>query len=113
MPLEFLPSQKGKNQLLHNGHLYNFHMSLSGGNRSWKCVNYFKSTKCSAIVHTDHADTNVIQEKGAHNHAASAAKIGAKIVVENLRQRARETQEAPHQIIANVTAGLSQAIAGN
>lgn len=40
-----------------------------------------------------------------HNHGPDAAKIGAKAVAEQIRQRAVDTQEAPHQIIANLTTG--------
>ena len=38
MPLEFITSQKGKPQLIVNGHLFGFHQTLSNGSRSWKCI---------------------------------------------------------------------------
>lgn len=104
MPLEFLNSQKGKPQLLVNGHLFSFHKALENGDRTWKCVNYNKSS-CMARVHTDRNDSNIVQHLREHNHAADAAKLKAKSVVNQLRQRAHETEESPHQIIANVTAG--------
>lgn len=63
--------------------------------------------KCKAIIHTDPTDSEIVKELGQHVHAANAAKLAAKGVVGQLRTRARETQEAPHQIIANVTAGKS------
>jgi FLYWCH zinc finger domain len=99
MPLQFQTSQKGKPQLLVNGHLFSFHKTLVNGNRAWKC------TKCKSRVHTDHNDSNIVKQPEDHDHAADAAKVKAIAVVNELRQRARGTEDAPHQLIAAVTAG--------
>ena len=100
MPLEFQLSQKGKQQLLVNGHVFGFHKNLSNGNKTWKC------TSCNVRVHTDHDNSNIIKPPEQHSHAADAAKVKAKAKINELRQRAREGEEAPHQIIAAVTAGM-------
>uniref|UniRef100_A0A915HNN8 FLYWCH-type domain-containing protein n=1 Tax=Romanomermis culicivorax TaxID=13658 RepID=A0A915HNN8_ROMCU len=72
--------------------------------RSCKCVNYSKMG-CMAQVHTNHNHVDIVMELGQHNHAADAAKVKAKSVVNRLTQRAQETEELPYQMIANVTTG--------
>ena len=104
MPLEFIKSQKGKPLLRHNGHLFNFDNRLSTSNRARKCVKY-ANFRCPSRIHTDAADLEIIREIGDHNHAADAANVGARIIVNSLRMRAIDTQEAPNQLIATVTAG--------
>uniref|UniRef100_A0A915KQG7 FLYWCH-type domain-containing protein n=1 Tax=Romanomermis culicivorax TaxID=13658 RepID=A0A915KQG7_ROMCU len=60
---------------------------------------------CMARFHTNHNDVDIVMELGQHNHAADAAKVKAKSVVNRLTQCARETEEPPYQMIANVTTG--------
>lgn len=104
MALQFLPSQKGKGQLVRNGHLFNFSQNLANDDKSWICTKYY-TLRCSARIRTNAGKTEIIEETIVHNHAPDPAKIAAKTVVQQLRQRAVETQEAPQQLIANVTVG--------
>lgn len=106
MALQLVVSNKGKNQLLHNGYLYSEEKDLSGGGKAWKCTEYVKS-RCTARVHTDCENSMVTKEINEHTHAADAAKVQAKRKVNELKERARDTQETPHEIVAAVAAGKS------
>lgn len=111
MALRFTISQKNKPQLIRNGYLFNRSQKLINSDESWICVNYYK-TKCLARVKINSDRTEIMQENGEHNHAPDPAAIGAKEVVAELRERAGATQEAPHQVVANVTAGTSKHVFG-
>ena len=104
MPLEVVKIQKGKDQIRYNGHLFGLNLTMKDGKLSWRCTYYSKSG-CAAKIHTDHEKNEIVNVHGQHNHVADAAKIESKVIVNQLRGRARDTQEQPDQIIAAVTAG--------
>ena len=104
MALHFTTSQKGKPQLIRSGYIFNYSQELANGVKSWICSNYYK-IHCVAQLRTNNEKSAILQESGDHNHAPDAVKVGVKEVVQQLRNRAAETQEAPPQILANVTAG--------
>lgn len=104
MALEFIPSQKGKPQLIRNGFIFNFQKRLANRDEAWICSQYYK-VKCTARIRLNEERNHIVEENADHNHAPDAAKIGAKVVVNGFRQRAIETQEAPHQLIANARTG--------
>ena len=108
MPLEFVKSQKGHNQLIYRGHL-SMKERIIDGKTDWKCVCY-KKIKCPARVQT--LEDEMIKEPGEHNHAPDPAKIAAKKVVGEIKERAPVAQESTHQIVAAATVGLSAAVQG-
>src|SRR5256885_1467486 len=107
MPLELTTSQKGKPLLIIKGHLFRKEKN-SNEKQIWRCVNYDKS-KCKARCHT--IENEIMSEEGEHNHVPDPAKIKAKEVIKEIKDKAKCTQSNPNQIIADVTIELGSSTA--
>ena len=108
MPLEFTKSTKGKDQLVHDGFIFNKDYAKSG-KTYWKCVNYID--RCKGRAHTD--GERVIHHSDNHNHVPQAALIDSKKVMAKIKEKAATNIEmTPKQIVATETAGTSQATVG-
>lgn len=107
MPLEFISSEKGKDAILDNGHRYLKERTYNG-KTYWKCTNY-DSMNCRARVHSN--GESVIKRIGEHNHAADAASLNATKLVNEMKNRAVNSQDSGHQIITGASVGLSNATA--
>ena len=105
MPLKFVRSTKGKNQLVHEGYIFNKDFTKSN-KTYWKCIKYIDS--CKGRAHTE----RVIHHSDNHNHVPQAAKIGAKNVLAKIKEKAATNIDlTPQQIVATEIAGIPQATA--
>jgi hypothetical protein len=108
MPLEFVKSNKGKDQLVHDGYIFNKDYTKPC-KTYWKCIKYIDG--CKGRAHTD--GERVIHHSDNHNHVPQAAKIGAKKVMAKIKERATTNIDStPQQIVATETAAIPQATAG-
>lgn len=105
MVLQYIESVKGHRKLLLDGHLYIKDKQIDS-KIYWRCERY-KKFKCSVRVIS--VDNDITKESGQHNHAADAAEVEAAQVMQNVRENARRTQDAPHFILSQASFGLSQA----
>ncbi|CAI6374670.1 unnamed protein product [Macrosiphum euphorbiae] len=71
MPLEFVLSQKGNQQLVNKGFVYTTD-KIKEDKHIWKCVHYNRH-KCLGRVWT--AEDIVIFENDKHNHVPDVAEI--------------------------------------
>ena len=108
MALEFRKSQKGKDMLFDEGYLFVRERSKDGITY-WKCTEYNRG-HCSARRCT--SDNRISKSTGRHNHVADAAAVGAKNVLAEIKNRARQTHDSGHVAIAEGTAHVSQAVRG-
>src|SRR5882724_6890319 len=107
MPLEFVKSQKGKDQLEFKGYLYT-RDRIHGEKTYWKCTE-FNTHKCLGRIHT--IEEEVVKEVGKHNHEKRNAEIATKRVLAEIKEKAETEPETPQQILASVSAGMSAAVA--
>lgn len=99
MPLQFIISNRGKRQLLHNGFIY-LKEKQTIDKTIWRCIEY-ESSRCLGRCHT--ANNEVIWSSDNHNHVVQTAKIKAKQIRIKVKELASTQQENPQQIIANAT----------
>ena len=59
---------------------------------------------CKAKLHV--LDDQIIKETNDHTHSANRGEVQASKVRQEMKQRARETEETPQQIISNAVAHL-------
>jgi hypothetical protein len=109
MPLDFVLSEKGKQKLRDGAYLF-IKDKISEEKVFWKCdKSDTRGLKCRARVHS--SDDEIIKRIGEHNHVADAAANAATELINDLKNQARLTQDAPHRIVAQASVGLSPAIA--
>jgi hypothetical protein len=108
MPLQFIKSQKGHDLLSHNGFLFRKERS-STEKTIWKCV-YYDSKKCPGRCHT--SDNEVIKFTNNHNHVPDATTVPRRKVMLDIKEKATTSQATTHQVLAQATVGISQAVAG-
>ena len=108
MALQFITSEKGKQKLLVDGHL--FFKEKQAAKTYWKCEMYQKH-RCRVRVTTVGDVIEVV--KGVHNHIGDAAHVEASKMHDVVGDRAINSQEAPQYIISNASVGLTQAVAGH
>ena len=105
MPLQFVKSQKGHDLLVHSG--FTFRKEKDQPDKTiWKCIEY-RTHKCPGRAHTSEGR---ILKSTIHNHVPDAAEPQTKQVISNIKERAKNTQESSHQIIADSTVGLSSSV---
>lgn len=107
MALEFITSEKGKRKLCVNGYLY-YQDKKANTKIYWKCDKYYK-LKCGARITTQ--EEIILLNSGTHNHIANAAEIEGMKMMNNIRDHAKRTQDAPHFIVSTASVGVSQAAA--
>ena len=63
-----------------------------------------------ARCHTE--DGQIIRRLGAHNHVPDTAKVEARRTLEKIKTHAVGTLETTHQLVANASANVNEAVAG-
>ena len=107
MALEYVKSQKGHDLLVFRGFTFRREREHNG-TIYWKCTDY-RIAKCNGRVNV--MDGRIIKST-SHNHVPDPAKIQARAVINQIKDRAKSTQEATHQIVAISTSSLSSAVCG-
>ena len=64
------------------------------------------------IVQVLESESNVTETNGLHNHSAKPAKRKAKEVRLEMLKKARTTSESPSTILASLSAGMPEEVAG-
>lgn len=106
MVLEHVKSSKGKDLLVSIRYLFEKDYTKNG-KTYWKCIKY-NTDKCLGRAHTK--DNAVVHHKDEHNHIPNAAEIGAKKLIQKVKETATSQIEAtPHQVISQIPSS-SQAI---
>lgn len=108
MPLHFVTSKKGKQQLVHNGFVYTIDKKTTE-KTIWKCVEYTK-TKCLGRVWS--TDDEIEYQNEKHNHTPDAVAINVRKAENTIKEKARTLTDAPQQILASVTSSMAQSVAG-
>lgn len=107
MPLEYVKGQRGHNHLLYDG--YRFVVDKTNDNiTTWYCSE-MRKCKCTSRVHT--TQDNVVYYKDYHNHVPNAADIGAKKILNKLKEESVVCSETPLSLVASRTAGISSSVA--
>ena len=104
MTLNLILSEKGKFKLCLEGFIYVKDKEINGKNY-WRCE-LFQKNNCKARVVTDGG--SVSRRKFDHNHAGDAAHIEATMVMNSIREEARNTRDAPQYIVSQASIGLRQ-----
>ena len=101
--LKFVKTQKGKDQLAHDGFLYNSNGENKTTNtRRWRCKEY-QSSKCPGKICTCLDNVNIVEGSfKPHSHIRDASEINVARMKKELIQAAETTSEATSQIINNV-----------
>ncbi|RWS13379.1 uncharacterized protein B4U80_01955, partial [Leptotrombidium deliense] len=99
MPLQFVKSNKGSNQLVYDGYIYTRDRKYNG-KELWKCVE-FNEYKCLGRVHT--FNDEIVKTVNEHNHVKRFEEIEARKAMNQVKEIAATTIETPQQIIATVS----------
>ena len=103
MEYEYVQSQKNKKLLKLNGFLYQkekYHNDVE----YWRCVN----TQCKGRINLKAEE--IIKGPSNHNHVPNINKIEAKIIVENIKNRALLTQDNPSVIVADTSSSVAPVV---
>lgn len=98
MPLEFVKSIRGHDLLVHNGFTFALEKTKSD-KKIWKFTEY-RTKKCNGRCHTSNGQ---ILKSTSHSHVPDSAKIETRRIMASMKERAEETVEATHQIVASST----------
>jgi hypothetical protein len=98
-----IKTQRNKNKLHHQGHLYIFHkLNADGDIKFWRCEKQKKEeVKCKGRLHTA-MDDSVLKEVGNHTCEPDAANVQKQRIVTAVKRRAVETMETPQIIRTQV-----------
>jgi FLYWCH zinc finger domain/MULE transposase domain len=116
MPLHFVQSQKGRKHLVLNG--FRFVLDKCRNEKKYYvCTEYRRKThgmmgKCPATAQTSADDGELLAQCNNHNHIPDIARIKAKSILEEMKERARTSTENPQHIIKASIRGVSTAVYG-
>lgn len=96
MPLVYTESEKGKKMLLVEGFVY-YRDKVNNEKTYWKCKS--SSNFCNSRVQT--VNDEILKTVGAHNHSADAAQINASKIVNEMKNRSKNSFDTPHQIVSS------------
>ncbi|XP_053154682.1 uncharacterized protein LOC128345965 [Hemicordylus capensis] len=96
MPLQYVRSPKGRDQLLYKGYLHKKERVI-GGKTLWKCADYHKY-HCTGRAHTC---SNQVIKYSSHLHPPmNKASIEAKQVMPDMKEMGPSSQELTHKLAA-------------
>jgi hypothetical protein len=112
MPLQFLKSQRGNQQLIYNGFIFR-RERISPNKTFWKCVENYKrqngrELRCKGRCQT--SNDEVIYHSDNHNHVPNTTEMKVKRIQHEIKQRAVEVSETPQQILAVSTSTQSNSV---
>jgi hypothetical protein len=99
MPLDFVRSNKGGEFLVVNGHTFR-QEKIINEKRIWKCTEY-RTSKCKSRCHSK--DDILTKQPTEHNHVPDLARIKAKKIMDEIKKKAKTTQESTHHIAASAS----------
>ena len=97
MEVQTIKTNQGKVKIVVNDFLYIKNKNLTTSIR-WECVRR-RRDNCKATVKTDMNNQNP-EIIGDHSHAPSATEVAVTKCRQTMKERARNTREKPHQILA-------------
>ena len=103
--MDYVRSNKGGMKLLFQNDLYVKQKVLSSGAVCWECDQRRNKFACKAKLVLD---DQVIKQVNDHTHVASRAVVESSKVWQEMKKRARGTEETPQQIISQSVALLSE-----
>ena len=104
--MAYLRSNKGGMKLLFQNNLYVKQKVLSSGAVCWECDQRSNKFACKGKINV--LDDQVIKQVNDHTHVANRAVVESSTVRQEIKKRARETEETPQQIISQSVARLSE-----
>ena len=110
--IEYITSNKGGRKLVFENNIYIKQKIFSNGAVCWECEQRRTANTCKAKIHV--LNGQVIHRVNEHTHNRNSATVEASKIRQQMKKRARETEEPPQQIIF-VAVGLinDQARAGH
>ena len=106
---ESVLSKRGKTKLVHENHVYVFSKFTSDKKHLiWVCE---KRSTCKGRVWSRGIDGEIFKVVTDHNHAAQAARPEAIRIIDQVKEHAARTQDAPQQILSNVLTGVHADVA--
>ena len=93
--MDYVRSNKGLMKLLFQNNLCVKQKVLSSGEVCWKCDQRRNKFACKAKLHV--LDDQVIKQVNDHTHVASRAVVESSKVRQEMKKRAKETEQTPQQ----------------
>lgn len=89
--VEIIKTQRGKDMIVHDNHIYTYDRYVSSDIR-WRCRN----RQCSAhlLMHSDYQIIHITE----HNHAGNSSEVERLIQLHRIKERAREGREKAKDI---------------
>ena len=101
--MEYITSNKGGRKLAFENSIYIKQKVLSNAAVCWECKQRRTANTCKTKIHV--LNDQVIRRLNEHTHNGNSATVEASKIHQQMKKRARETEETPQQIIS-VAVGL-------
>ena len=98
MSFSYFKSQMGRNLVKLDGFEYQLNRKKDSISY-WRCCKVRTSNKCRAVLHI--RDKKIIFHNDCHNHPPNIARIEAKITMDAIKSKARNTMETPSQVLSS------------
>lgn len=107
IPYEFVPSERGRDKLVVNGHLYTHNSKSHRKNGDevhyWRC----EEQECSVSIVTVLKDgKHKVEQVKEHPHAAEASRVPVVKVKNAIKRKAIETGDVSARIVQNAVTGV-------
>ena len=104
--MEFIKSNKGGMKIAFEGYVYWKQKELANEVLLYECELRRSRNYCKAKIKVK--NNELVSKVNEHTHPADATRIQNLKALQEMKNRARDTQETPHQIVTRAVEGMSE-----
>ena len=104
--MEFIKSNKGGMKIAFEGYVYCKQKELANEVLLYECELRRSRNYCKAKIKVK--NNELVSKVNEHTHPADATRIQNLKALQEMKNRARDTQETPHQIVTRAVEGMSE-----
>ncbi len=101
--MKIIKSQKGSDQICHNGYIYRKN-TTNKTTQSWRCV--MKNCNGTATTALEYRESSEVILRQNHSHAPDVQNENAQIALSMIREESQNSNAPPRRIIANITQNI-------
>jgi len=111
--MEYFTTEKGKLKIIHEGYVYVKQKELKNGVTSFECEHRRNKRECKAKLKVRVKEIEIVDKLHEHTHAPDVTHSEVSGTLDNIRKRARESEDTSQQIIAKTCANIRSETAAN
>ena len=111
IPMEFIKSNKGGIKIAFEGYVYSKLKELANEVISYECELRRSTSYCKAKIKVK--DNELVGKVNEHTHGPDVTRVENLKALQEMKNRARDTQETPQQIISRAVESMSETSAAN